>query len=389
MQDVVVIGGGPAGSRAAFRLAEAGHSVLVIERKARPGGKTACTGIVGRECAEAFNIDDKVILRRVNSASLFSPSGKRLHVYREGVQACILDRAAFDVMMAERAQNAGAEYRFESRATNVSIAPDRASVAVSCRGQEETIDSRAVVVAGGFAPGLHRRLGLGAFRDHTFGAQAEVEITDLNEVEVYFGNIAPGFFAWLVPVSPGIARAGLLARQNPGACLRKWLEQMRNSGRISSADAKISYGAIPLQPPARTCGERIIAVGDAAGQVKPLSGGGIYYGLLGADTAADTLHRALAEDDLSAPSLAQYEKAWRDRLGKEIRNGYRARKLFERLSDKGIDRLFRAAGSCGIEAAIARAPGVSFDWHGRTLRKLLSYRAGRPLQILKMPSTRR
>ena len=130
---------------------------------------------------------------------------------------------------------------------------------------------------------------------------------------------------------------------------------------------KLSYGGIPLKPPARTYGERMIAVGDAAGQVKPTSGGGIYYGLLGAEIAAETLHRALAEDDLSAKRLARYERAWRKKLGRELRTGYWARKLFERLSDRQIDRLFEIIKAGGIDEALLKAEDVSFDWHGRTI----------------------
>jgi digeranylgeranylglycerophospholipid reductase len=371
--DVIVIGGGPSGSRVAERLAEKGHSVLVLERKAALGDK-CCTGIIGRECAEAFNIDEKVILRKVNSAGIFSPSGNRVHVQREEIQACILDRAAFDISMAERAQRAGAEYRYENRVTDVTIEPTQATVAVSSRGREEQIPARAVVVACGFAPGLIRRLGLGTFRDYIYGAQSIVTTTGIEEVEVYSGDMAPGCFAWLVPVSSSRARAGLLARQKPGEHLKKWLENLKNKGRIATADVSIKYGVIPIKPPDRTNGERIIAVGDAAGQVKPTSAGGVYYGLLCADIAAETLRQALADGDLSTKRLSLYEKAWHRRLGKEIRTGYRARKLFERLSYKNIDRLFNMAKSCGIEEAVRQAKDVSFDWHGRTLKALIKYR---------------
>jgi digeranylgeranylglycerophospholipid reductase len=373
MHDVIVIGGGPAGSRVAAQLAEKGHSVLVLERKKVLGNK-CCTGIIGRECAEAFDIDDRVILRRVNSASLFSPSGNRLHVQRKEIQACILDRSAFDISLAERAQRAGAEYRFNNRAADVKIEPGRAIVTVSNSGKEEQLPARCVVAACGFAPGLAGRLGLGTFPDFTYGAQAEVAAPGLGEVEVYFGDMAPGFFAWLAPLSPSIARAGLLSRRKPGEYLKKWLEDLKTQNKIASADVKISFGVIPIKPPTYTYGERLIAVGDAAGQVKPTSGGGIYYGLLCADIAADTLHRALSDDDLSAKRLALYEKAWRDKLGREIKTGCRARRLFERLSYKQIDRLFKLAKSCGIEEAVRKADKVSFDWHSRTFKQLIKYR---------------
>ncbi len=386
MYDTVVIGGGPAGSRVACLLAENGRQVLVLERKPRLGEKVCCTGIIGQECVDTFSIEDRVILRRVNSASLFSPAGNRLYLHREETQACILDRAAFDIVMAERAQRAGAEYRFESRVTGVTLEPGYAAITVSSHGKEYTMTSKSAVIAGGFAPGLLRRLGLGIFRDYTIGAQADVETAGVDEVEVYFGDIAPGFFAWLVPTSPSTARAGLLSRTRPGRYLRKWLEHLESQGRIASADVRINYGGIPLRPLARTYGERILIVGDAAGQVKPTSGGGIYYGLLCADIAADTLHRALADNDLSANGLSRYEKAWRKKLGRELKTGYWARKLYERLSHRQIDRLFQIIKASGIDEALLKAEDLSFDWHGRTIRQLLKYQmVARSLKIIRLP----
>ncbi len=385
MYDITVIGGGPAGSYTAGRLAGAGHRVLVLEKRAAVG-KTSCAGIVGRECIEALDIPETIILRRLNSATLFSPSGRALHIERPEPQAAILDRATFDTMLAERAQAAGAEYRFESRALNVITERDKAITTVIHQDKEEVIASRAVVVAGGFNPGLLERLGLGPYRDFTIGAQAEVTAPGLKEVEVYFGPVAPGFFAWLAPTTPGRARAGLLARQRPGLYLRKWLAELASQGRIAQDEWKISYGGIPLRPLARTSGERLIVVGDSAGQVKPTSGGGIYYGRLAAGAAADVLHGALGEGDLSAKRLARYERAWRKRLGREIRIGYWARKFYERLSDRQVDRLFEVVSRRGIDTALLNAPDLSFDWHSKTILRLLKYQAvAGILNIVKLP----
>jgi digeranylgeranylglycerophospholipid reductase len=373
MLDVIITGGGPIGSQVACRLAGKGHRVLVLEKKPRPGTKVVCTGIIGQECASAFGIEDRVILKKVNSASLFSPSGNRLYLRREEPQACILDRQAFDISMAERAQQAGAVYRFDRRVQDITVENDRASVTVDYRGRTEVLGSRVAVIAGGFNPGLLGRLGLGAFRDFSIGVQAEVEAPGCDEVEVYFGDTAPGFFAWLVPTTPPIARAGLLSRENPGPYLKKWLADLAARGRITSNEVKISYGGIPLRPLSRTSGERTVVVGDAAGQVKPTSGGGIYYGLLSADIAAGVLHRALEENDLSAKSLARYERGWRKKLGREIRTGYWFRKLFERLNNRQIDRIFEIVKAGGIDEALLKAEDVAFDWHGRTIMRLLKY----------------
>ncbi len=386
MHDAIVVGGGPIGSRVACLLAERGHKVLVVERKARAGERVCCTGIIGQECVNTFTIEEKAILRRVNSASLFSPSGKLLHLRREEAQACILDRSAFDISMTERAQNAGADYNFHSRVSDVVIENDRVQVIISSRGKECKIPAKAVVIASGFAPGLIGRLGLGVFRDFTIGVQAEVETPRTDEVEVYFGDVAPGFFGWIVPTAPSMVRVGLMSREKPGLYLRNWLEQLVSQGKIISDDVRISYGGIPLKPLTRTYGERMIVVGDAAGQVKPTSGGGIYYGLLSADIAAETLHQALAAGDLSARRLARYQRGWRKKLGRELRTGYWARKLFERLSNRQIDRLFEIVKAGGIDEALLKAEDISFDWHGRTIVRLLKYRlVARSLNVMKLP----
>ncbi len=374
MHDVIVVGGGPAGNHAAARLAGAGHSVLVLEAREAVSGKKSCTGIVGRECVEAFGIVDPAVLRKVNSARLFSPSGKELYLHRDEIQACVLDRVALDKIMAERARHSGAEYRYGHRVKDLKTDNEKAMVTVTRTGGEHAIAARAVIVAAGFSPGLISGLGLGTYRDFTIGVQAEVPAPDISEVEVYFGNIAPGFFAWLVPAAPGLAKVGLLCRERPGHYLRNWLAELVSAGKISSSDVKPVYGGIPLRPLPRTYGERLLVIGDAAGQVKPTSCGGIYYGLLGADIAAATLHGALGDDDLSARRLAMYERGWRKKLGGELRTGYWARRLYERLSNRQIDRLFDAIRAGGIDEALLKAPDLSFDWHSRTIVSLLKYR---------------
>jgi digeranylgeranylglycerophospholipid reductase len=384
---VIVVGGGLTGSYAAYKLAEKGHRAMVLERKRRVGEKVCCTGIIGMECVNTFNIEDKVILRQVNSARLFSPSGNWLSLWREKPQACILDRAASDIAMAERAQRAGANYVLDCLVEDIAVSRDRVSVRASCQGKGAHFAARAAVIASGFASGLGERLGLGRFGDFTIGAQAELETSDVDEVAIYFGrDITPGFFAWLVPTKPPMARVGLMSRKNPELYLRKWLSHLVAQGKIASTEAEPIYGGIPLKPLPRTYNERLLVIGDAAGQVKPTSGGGIYYGLLGADIAARALHQALADGDLSARRLAQYQRGWRKRLGRELRTGYWARKLFEHLSDRQIDRIFEIVKANGIDEALLKAEELSFDWHSQAILRLMGYQmVAKATNVIKFP----
>lgn len=387
LYDLAIIGAGPVGSRVAFRMAGLGYHVVVVDKKARLDGPVCCTGIIGRECADSLSLDDKIIFRQANSARLFSPSGKEVRVWRPEPQATIVDRPAFNAAMAARAEKQGAEFRLHSPVSDVAVGEGSASLNLA---GGDKIEARAVVVAAGFAAKLSGIPDSGKDRDFIMGAQAEVETCGVDEVEVFFGDdVAPGFFAWQAPTSPNRALVGLLARRRPVYHLRKLLARLRAEGRIVSADVALTHGGIPLQPSAKTFGERLLVVGTAAGQVKPTTGGGIYYGLLCADIAAKHLHRGLKCGDLSAAGLSGYQREWRKLLGRELRIGYWARKLYGHFNDRQLDHVFDIITSTGIDEDILKADDFSFDWHSKVVMRLLGDKTlTRALLVMKIPFLR-
>ena len=378
MYDVAVIGGGPIGSHVAFRLAVLGYEVVVVERKTETGGPVCCTGIVSRECVSSLALDKDVVFRQANGARLLSPSGRVLRLWRPEPQVSIVDRTAVNVALANRAQGQGVEYRLNSSVVGAHFSDNGVSLEFGMQGNGiKYLQARAVVIAAGAASaGLAVALGLGKVGDFAMGAQAEVEIMGVDEVEVYFGGeITPGFFAWLVPISSQKALVGLLSRRKPEVYLRRLLARLLAQGKIVSTKVEMTRGGIPLQALARTYGERLLVVGSAAGQVKPTTGGGIYYGLLCADIAANHLNRALKSDNLSAENLSSYQREWRKRLGVELRIGYWARKLYERLGDRQIDQVFDIIESNGIDEALLKAEDLSFDWHSKVVLRVMADKA--------------
>ncbi len=128
---------------------------------------------------------------------------------------------------------------------------------------------------------------------------------------------------------------------------------------------------LPLGPVSRTYGTRVLAVGDAAGLVKPTTGGGIYYGLISGRFAAGTLDGALREDDLSDTRLRAYESEWRGRLGAEIRTGLAFRTLVARMNDRSIDALIELARIDGLIPLLRQT--ADFNWHRRSALALLRH----------------
>jgi geranylgeranyl reductase family protein len=368
----MIVGAGPIGSYIAYRLAKLGYKVCVFERRPRVGDAACCTGIIGKECFDRFPIVNNGVLTQASSAKFFSPSGKCLRLSKDTVQAYVVDRVAFDCALAQKAQEQGADYLLSARVQGISSRDNCIRAAVEHKGEARDFEGKMAVISSGFGTSLPQRLGLGKITDFVLGAQAEVNVKDLQEVEVYFGQeIAPGFFGWLVPTSAGKALAGLLSRRSPGSYLKNLLSSLLARGKIASTEAKITCGGIPLNPLPKTYRERIVVVGDAAGQVKPTTGGGIYYGLLCADIAAEVIHGALRSDDFSGKRMSYYERDWQKKLSRELQIGYWARKTYERLDDRQIENIFDIIQANNIYEDILQYPDFSFDWHGDSILRAL------------------
>jgi len=371
--DAVVVGAGPSGSRVALGLASLGYNVLVLEKKAIPGEEVCCTGLVSQKCLELLGVPSSIVLRPANSTRILSPSGKVLRLWRDGAVAFVIDRPALDRVLADQAQAAGASYCFGTRVTGVRVEAEYVTIEAESRGEVKTYQCRALVLATGFGSSLPARLGLGRIKDFIVGAQAEVRV-NTDEVEVYFSReIAPGSFAWLVPTREGSGLAGLMTRYQPGKWLNRLLLWLKSEGKITSTECQHRYGVIPLCPLKKTFTSRTLIVGEAAGQVKPLTGGGIYYGVLCADIVVEVLDRALRRGDLSEGALSLYQSRWQAELGTELRLGYQLHRLYRRLGNGQIEFLHSQAARYGVAQFVSDAESLPFDRHSKIVSGVLKH----------------
>jgi len=379
-----VVGAGPAGSYIAYELASSGHGVAVFEEKGASGLNTCCTGIISTECLQSLGQGKDMILTEVKSAKFYSPSGRCLRFQTDNVQAYVVDRLLLDKALASKAQSQGAQYFFSSPVIDILPGKDSMQVEALCWGTRQIFSARAVVLANGFTPKLPHKLGLGRIKRFLIGAQAEIEAKDIDEFEVYFSQgLAPGAFAWLVPISPNKAYVGLLATSQAKLYLQKFLNNLFSQRRITNRDVEIGQRAIPMGILTRSYGDRLLVIGDAAGQVKPTTGGGIYFGHLGARIAAEVLGEALDSDHLTAGQLSRYQKQWKAKMGKELSRGYWARWAYAKLSDRQIEGIFNALDSNGMAGTLLRSDNFSFDWHSNLILTVLRRSSTYPLLKIK------
>ena len=370
LYDVVIVGGGPAGLYTAFRTAGAGLDTLLLEEHAEIGVPTHCTGIVSGETNRLYKIPEHIVLNRPSSCHVISPGGYIAELEDPGEEIAVIDRAAFDRALAASVVDAGGVVRTRCRVDQARTGDRFVEVETS---EGERLRARALVLACGVTYRFHALLGTRLPAPILHTAQLEVAATPGGPLEVHAGRcVAPEGFAWLVPFRRGersYLKVGALLHGDASGYLQRFLARPAVAARLQEVPGEPIRRLLPLAPVARSYASRVVAVGDAAGLTKPVTGGGIFYSLLSAQLAAETLVEALAENDLSAGRLAEYEARWRERLMPEIRTSRRFRESLAHLADHEWDRLVAALASDEVQVLIKRR--ARFNWHSPLITSML------------------
>ncbi len=360
--DVVVIGGGPAGSRTAARTSAAGLSTLLLEKRDTIGYPVRCAEAVGprKDVERYLELDESLISSVVNGFVIVSPGGERFEVDIPSI-GFIVDRELFDQKLAGIAQRNGAVIRTGHQATGLKWenghvlglkATDLAS------GSAYEVTASVTVGADGVESLSPRWAGLKrSYRPEEVMscAQELVEGVDTSKrhIEFHLGSrIAPGGYAWVFPKGEGMANAGLginpamAGRTNARLYLERFLEN-----RCPGAGRRrfIAGGSVVARglPSLSTGG--FLAVGEAANQNNPFSGGGIINALEGADMAADAIIGSIGSGGPSARALASYTKNWKKSVGRTNELFYHAARVLYSMEDGEMNAVLeRMRGQKGL-----------------------------------------
>lgn len=341
--DLIILGAGAAGNAVARKIEDI--DTLVIEKREIIGEPPECAGLISKNCLDILGINEgNFIQNEIYGAHIHSPKGEEYHIGGDRLHAYAIDRGEFDRFLAEEGKRKGNEYSVGMKAERVFRENKR--VVVETKGYK--FEAKLIVGADG-VDSITRRTFFGYEPEEVlFGIGAEVEDVDLDpkNVHIFFGkNLAPGFFAWIIPISRDgkKARMGLCVTSPPPSPPKRLLHNLLNYHTTrpfleSAIVSKIIAGRIPLGYIKKSADDNVMLIGDAAFQVKPISGGGIYPIAVSSGICADIIKKAFEKNDFSRNMLQEYHSMWSEKLKRELVLGMWFRKVYRRMKDDELEK---------------------------------------------------
>lgn len=311
--DVIIVGAGPTGGRTATHLASLGHSVLMLEEHSEIGRPFQCAGLVTPKALHEVGLYDS-ILEEIDGARIHGPNGSLVPVGTDGkLRTYVVCRKKFDQGVVQQAMEAGASLWLNTQPRSAETTQDGVSLKIESNGEERELKCKLLIGCDGAHSWTRRYFKMGRPKEMMIGFQAEVlgyQGTD-RWLEMYSGSeIAPGFFAWVIPSGFGSHRIGIwstperLNGRSVEQCYDDllqhplWKERFQNIKEIARFCGPIPSGMVK-----KTVGNRIMLLGDAAGMAKPTTGGGIGPGFKQIKGILEPLSKAIFEDKLSEKNL--------------------------------------------------------------------------------------
>ncbi len=353
--DVVIAGGSVSGLLCAREIARNGKSVLVIEEDYEIGTPEHCGGLVSMSGLEKLGIIPfrKTFEHIIESAVIHAPNGSKFLIDSKKQKVTEVSRRELDKQIAHQAQKNGAIIKVK---TSFQELTDQ-----GVRTSEGEVKCKIFVDARGISSLIHKdREGV------LSSAQYEIyaDWIKKDRVEIFFDQKKfPGFFAWIIPSGEGKGKVGVAGK---GIKVAEVLEQFLEEKGSYSTIRKI-FAPIWIKGPIKKFVEnKTVIVGDAAGQAKPTTSGGIFTSGMGGILAGKAISKYLSSNNKE--DLNEYQKLWTQHFGEEFDKQLWARKILERIDNDTINKLF-AIITPEIIKEISEKD--DFDFHAGSIVKLL------------------
>jgi len=343
--DIAVAGGGPVGCFVAERLASNGRHVAVFEEHSTIGEPVHCAGLVTQRVFDISKCSrTRITQNKIYGAIIHSPSGSTLTIGGDGVHGLVINRKKFDKNIAQKTQKAGVNLSVEHKIVSVKKQENHITLTIQQNEQTLTVQCNILIGADGPHSSIRKIFGFPNPIEMLQGIGAELSDTTLDPrfVHIFVGHsIAPDFFAWIIPtnIHGTTARIGLCIKKQNNYPLQHYFSALLQQPLLQGTTVMKRFGGtIPLGPLKKTVDDHVMLVGDAAAQVKPTSGGGIYSGLLCATQCAIVAEEAVQYQQFDREFLKQYHRRWTNEIGRELSLGMRFRKIFTSLTDEQLNK---------------------------------------------------
>ena len=353
--DVVIAGGSVAGLLCAREVAKEGNTVLVIEEDYEIGTPEHCGGLVSMSGLEKLGVIPfrKTFNHLVESARIYAPNGKSIQISSKKQKVGEISRRELDKQIAHQAQKNGAKIQVKTSFQEITKEGVKTS--------DGEIKCKIFVDARGIASISQKdRTGI------LSSAQYEIyaDWIKQGEVKLFFDQEKyPGFFAWIIPSSEGKGKVGVAGK---GIKVSEVIEEFLQNKGTYSIIRKI-FAPIWVKGPIKKFVEgKSVIIGDAAGQAKPTTSGGIYSSGMGGILAGRAISKFLKSNN--PKDLEEYQKEWTNLFGEEFENQILARKLLERFDNQTINKLFELISPEILKEISERD---DFDFHTGSIIKLL------------------
>ena len=347
--DVVVVGGGPAGSSAARIAAKNGCTVALIEKENEIAETVRTSGVTWISDMEEFGIPEEYY-NQIKKFSFCSPKNS-VTISGDVAKAAVLDVRKTYRLLANRAQSSGVRIFTSTNVSEVLKNSDGKCVGVIAKSKEKHIQFNAKIVidASGFASVVAKELGhVEQWKKFGVGAEFEVK-TEKLEYDNWWLMVgqeySPAGYAWIFPTSKNTARIGVGIGKpdsdvDPTIRLNELIDNkigpIKDLGKIEKIE--FHYGLIPNEGLTRkTVYDNLILVGDSAGQANPLVLEGIRYAIRFGEIAGKVAAAAIKNEDTSEKSLMPYEKEWRKAIESKINSAVKVQNRWVRLTDEEWD----------------------------------------------------
>ncbi|MBU0475588.1 MAG: NAD(P)/FAD-dependent oxidoreductase [Bacteroidetes bacterium] len=355
--DVIVVGGGPAGSMAARFAAEQGASVLMMEKDRDIGYPVRCGEAVSKAGIEEFIEPNEVFISTIiDKFGMISPDGTEVVIPLEQI-GYILERRVFDYELAKQAASYGAEIVTRAYVNGLIIENGKVcGVKYEYKGEQLELRAKVVIAADGVESRIGRWAGIKThidFRDMESCTQvtaANIDV-DPNTLLFYFGkDVAPEGYFWIFPkrnksANIGLGVSGAIGKKKSSqAYLNKFMDEHYPNAPVLTRIAGGVPSSITLE---KISAPGIILVGDAARQVNPLSGGGIVSGMIGGKIGGTIVGEAIKQNNLN--HILTYDKAWASRLGKRHEIFNRIKNGIYNFSDEQFNSIAHAVSKVPME----------------------------------------